>query len=140
MKNLLFPNIYKDYNGFEGFIPVNVGTSWLGIAKVEDDKAKEIIELGLGVEELNDEQYDSIKKKVEQSGTAYRNFQTVRQESDRHPNAQPAEAPLKESTESPSPKSEENPKDLIRVDAVDAEIEEPAPAPASKSKPKKGKK
>lgn len=139
MKNLLFPNIYRDYNGFEGFIPVNVGTSWLGIAKVEDKKAKELLDLGLGVEELNEEQYASIKKKVEQGGTAYRSFQTVRQESDKHPNAQPAEAPLKEDSESPSPKSD-NPKDLIRVDAVDAEVEPAEEKPAPKPKAKKGKK
>lgn len=140
MKNLLFPNIYRDYAGFEGFIPVNVGTSWLGIAKVEDEKAKEILDLKLGVEELNDSQYDSIKKKVEQSGTAYRNFQTVRQESDRHPNAQPAqEAPIKEDSGSQSPKKGDNPKDLIRVDAVDAEVEA-VEKPAPKPKAKKGKK
>ena len=136
MKNLLFPNIHRDYAGFEGFVPVNVGTSWLGIARLDDDKAKELLDLKMGVEELSDEAYDSIKKKVEQSGTAYRNFQTIRQESDRHPNAQPAEAPLQEPSESQSPKSE-NPKDLIRVDAVEAEVEE---KPAPKAKAKKGKK
>ena len=137
MKNLLFPNAHRAYAGFEGYIPVNVGTSWIGIAIVEDAKAKEILELKVGVREISDADYESIKKKLQEGGTAYRSFQTVTQNPEKHPNAQPAEeAPLKDSG-SPSPKA--SPKDLIKMEAVDAEVEE-VPAPKPKAKSKKGRK
>ena len=137
MKNLLFPNAHRAYAGFESYIPVNVGTSWIAIALVEDAKAKEILELNVGVREISDADFDSIKKKLQEGGTAYRSFQTVTQNPERHPNAQPAEEAQIKDSGSPSPKA--SPKDLIKREAVDAEVEE-IPMPKSKPKSKKGRK
>ena len=43
MKYLHFENANKDYNGYEGgFIPVLIGSSWVGLAHREDKVAKEL--------------------------------------------------------------------------------------------------
>lgn len=135
MKYLHFENANKDYNGYEGFIPVLIGSSWVGLAQVEDKVAKELKDVP-GVTELSESDWDWYKKKVGGEKIAFRNFTTVQQEPEKNPNANYAEEAGKPE---PSPTSD-NPKDLIEVDVVEVEkpLEEEAPAP--KPKAKRGKK
>lgn len=135
MKYLHFENANKDYNGFEGFIPVLIGSSWVGLAEVEDKVAEELKDVP-GVMELSEADWDWYKKKVGGEKIAFRNFATVQQEPEKNPNANYAE---EVKSEAGKPSSSDNPKDLIEVDVVEVEKpleEEPVPKP----KAKKGKK
>ena len=119
---LLFDNINKAYNGFESFQPVLVGSSWVGIAKVEDKYAKTLLKED-GVTKLSDEDFKWYKKKVLEEAVTFRQLNTIKQEANKDPNAEYVEEEKKAPSKSQSPKKK-NPKDLIRVEAVDAETEE----------------
>ena len=141
MKKLHFENANKDYNGYEGFIPVLVGTSWIGLAEVEDKVAEELKDLP-GVSVLSDKDWDWYKKKVGEEKIAFRQFSTIKQEPEKNPNASYAE---ETKSEAGKPSSSDNPKDLIEVDAVEVtdplkDDEEEVKKPAPKSRAKKGKK
>lgn len=120
---LLFDNINKSYNGFESFQPVLVGSSWVGIAKVEDKYAKTILKED-GVTELSDDDFQWYKKKVLEEAVTFRRLNTIKQEASKDPNAEYAEEEKSAPSKSPSPKKKKNPKDLIRVEAVEAETKE----------------
>lgn len=125
---LYFENIKQDYNGFERFTPVLVGSSWIGIADVEDSLGKDLIKFS-GVSEISDSDYEWYKKKLTAEQIAFRQFGTVKQEPEKNPNADYAEEIQSVSGES---QSLEDPKELIEVDVVETpEPEEPA-APKKK--------
>jgi hypothetical protein len=135
MKYLHFENANQDYNGYEGFIPVLIGSSWVGLAEVEDKVAKELKGTS-GVTELSQKDWEWYKKKVGGEKIAYRDFITVKQEPEKNPNASYVE---EVKSEVGKPSSSDNPKDLIEVDVV--EVEKPLEeTEQSASKPKKGKK
>lgn len=119
---LLFNNINKSYNGFEGYVAVQAGGGWVGIADVQDDYAKELLK-EQGVKEITPEVFDWYKKKVLAEATSFRQFSTVRQESDRNPVAEYVEEVKSAPSESVSP---EDPKDLVKVETIE---EKPAPKP-----------
>lgn len=120
---LLFDNINKAYNGFEAYQPVLVGSSWVGIARVEDKYAKTLLKED-GVTKLSDEDFDWYKKKVLEEAVTFRRLNTVKQEANKDPNAEYAEEEKVAPSKSQSPKKKKNPKDMIRVEAVDAETED----------------
>ena len=129
MKNLLFENANISYNGFDSFLPVLVGTSWVGLAKLEDKDAKELLKVN-GVKELSDADFSWYESKISGEEIAYRSFTTIKQDS--------AEVPHATYSEKSEPKrAGDNAKELINVDVVDVEDpleEEPQP---KKSKGKK---
>lgn len=132
---LLFENIYKDYEGFDSFTPALVGSSWVGLAEVEKKLGDKLVKVA-GVSELNESDWDWYKKKATGEPIAYRQFNTVKQEPERNPNADYVE----EVKEKPGKSaSSDNPKDLIEVDVVEVEkpLEDEAPTP---KKTKKGSK
>lgn len=124
---LLFDNINVPYNGFDSYQPVLVGSSWVGIASVEDKFAKTLLKEN-GVTELSEEDFDWYKKKVLEEAVTFRKFSTLKQQADRSPLADYAEEEKSGSSKSPSPKgkakAKANPKDMIRTEAVDAETVE----------------
>ena len=128
MKNLLFENANISYAGFDSFLPVLVGTSWIGLAKLEDKDAKELLKVK-GVKELSDADFNWYESKVSGEEIAYRSFATIKQDS--------AQVPHATYSEKPEPKKAgDDAKELINVDVVDVEdpLEEPLP---KKSKGKK---
>ena len=138
MKKLHFENANKDYDGYEGFIPVLVGSSWIGLAEVEDKVAEKLKDVP-GVTILSDKDWDWYKKKVGEEKIAFRQFATVQQEPEKNPNANYAE---EVKSEAGKPSSSDDPKDLIEVDAVEVTdpLSEEEEKPAPKPRAKKGKK
>lgn len=133
---LYFENANKDYDGFEGFIPVLIGSSWIGLAEVKDEIGKKLKDIP-GVQVLSDEDWDWYKKKVGVEKIAFRQFSTIPQDPVKNPNANYAEETKKESGSSPSSDSP-----VIDVDVVDVidPMEEIEDKPTPKPKAKRGKK
>lgn len=131
---LLFENIYKDYEGFDSFTPVLVGSSWVGLAQVEKDLGSKLSKVA-GVTELNDADWEWYKKKASGEPIAYRQFSTIKTEPEKNPNADYVVEVKEEPGKSAS---SDNPKDLIEVDAV--EVEKPLEDAPTPKKSKKGSK
>ncbi len=133
---LKFLNINLDYDGFDDFHPLLLGSSWIGIAEVDDATGKKLLKLR-GVEEVTDEVWDWFKKKQGGEEIAYRKFSTIRQEPAKNPVADYAEpTPAVPATESPS----DDPKDLVKVIDVDEKGSLLAKGITDGKKSKKGKK
>lgn len=130
---LKFSNVNKSYNGFEGYIPVQAGGGWVGIADVEESYGKELVK-ELGVEEITPEVFEWFKKKLLAEPVTYRNLSTIRQDADKNPIADYVEEVKRAPSESPSPK---DPKDIVKVEAVEAEIEPEVVIERPKSRSKK---
>jgi len=131
---LLFENANKDYDGFKNFIPALIGSTWVGLADVPEDKGEELLK-HKGVTKLSDSDWDWYKKKLTDEAIAYRSFGTVKQEPEKNPNASYAVEEIKE-LETGSSESSDNPKDLIEVDEV--EVSDPT-TEEDESKPKGSK-
>lgn len=130
---LKFSNVNKSYNGFEGYVPVQAGGGWVGIADVEDSFGKELVKEA-GVEEITPEVFDWFKKKLLAEPVTYRNLSTIRQDADRNPIAEYVEEVRHAPSESPSPK---DPKDIVKVESVEAEVVEESVEVKPKSRSKK---
>lgn len=130
---LKFSNVNKSYNGFEGYIPVQAGGGWVGIADVEESYAKELVK-EVGVEEITQEVFDWFKKKLLAEPVTYRNLSTIRQDADRNPTADYVEEVKRAPSKSLSPK---DPKDIVKVEAVEAEVVEKIVEAKPKSRSKK---
>ena len=128
---LLFNNINKTYKGFEGFVPVQAGGGWVGIADVEDSYAKELLE-EQGVKEITEDVFEWYKKKVLAEARSFRQFKTVPQESDKNPVAEYVEEVRSAPSESASPESD--PKELVKLGTVEAEKTKPAPKKSRRAK------
>ena len=107
---LKFSNVHQSYNGFEGYVPVQAGGGWVGIADVEDSYGKELLS-EKGVEEITPEVFDWFKKKVLAEPVTFRNLSTIRQDSDKNPIAEYVEEVKPAPSKSPSPETPDNPKD-----------------------------
>lgn len=134
---LLFDNIARDFGGFDSFVPILIGSSWMGLAHVDDKTGKGLVELP-GVKELSEERFEGFKKKLGREAIAYRSFTTHQQNPEKSPTADYAEA-LK--VEAEVKEVAEDPKELLQVEEVEVEnpLEEEAPAkpkPARKAKKK----
>tara|TARA_B100001093_G_C26499493_1_gene872675 strand:+ start:135 stop:533 length:399 start_codon:yes stop_codon:yes gene_type:complete len=126
---LLFDNANKSYDGFEEYVPVLVGSSWIGLANVDKPTGEKLLKIP-GVQKLSDEDWSFYKKKAGEEAVTFRKFNSIKQEADRHPLADHADPIKQESSESPSPKTktkskaQKNIKDMIKTEAVDAETED----------------
>jgi hypothetical protein len=115
MKHLYFKKMPYDY-GAE-VQPFLNGVKRRGIGSYDNKDAKVLMELhGNLVEELSDEQFEELKKKLTIVPTSFRAFRTLPQDSTKNPNAVYAE---KENKESDQSKAE----DLVEV--AEAEVEDP---------------
>tara|TARA_B100000212_G_C27371753_1_gene532905 strand:- start:1371 stop:1772 length:402 start_codon:yes stop_codon:yes gene_type:complete len=127
---LLFDNANKSYDGFEEYVPVLVGSSWVGLANVDKQIGEKLVKLA-GVQKLSDEDWDFYKKKAGEEAVTFRKFNSVRQEADRNPLAEHAVPIKQEGSESPLPKSKSKSakpkksiKEMIKTEAVDADTED----------------
>jgi len=97
--------------------PLTVGVKKRGIGSYQDKDAKILLKLHKGlVEELSEEQFEELKKKLRVVPTSFRAFKTLPQDATKDPNAVYAET---ENNESDQSKAE----DLIEV--AEAEVEDP---------------
>ena len=97
--------------------PFSNGVKQRGIGSYEDADAELLLELhGNLVEELSEEQYQELKKKLRIVPTSYRAFRTLPQDASKDPNAVYAET---ESNESDQSDAEE------LVEVAEAEVEDP---------------
>ena len=128
---LLFDNIARDFGGFDSFVPILIGSSWMGLANVDDKTGKGLVTLP-GVEELSEERFEGFQKKLGREAIAYRSFTTHQQSPEKSPTADYAEALKVEVKE-----VAEDPKALLKIEEVEVEKPLEDEAPAKSRKPKR---
>lgn len=97
--------------------PFANGVKQRGIGSYQDEDADLLLELhGNLIEELTEEQFAELKKKLRIAPTSYRAFRTLPQDASKNPNAVYAETESNESEQSDA-------EDLVEV--AEAEVEDP---------------
>lgn len=97
--------------------PFANGVKQRGIGSYQDEDADLLLELhGNLIEELTEEQFAELKKKLRIVPTSYRAFRTLPQDASKNPNAVYAETESNESEQSDA-------EDLVEV--AEAEVEDP---------------
>jgi hypothetical protein len=115
MKHLYFKKMPYD-DGAE-VQPFSNGVKKRGIGSYENKDAKILLKMhGDLVEELSEEQFEELKKKLTIVPTSFRAFRTLPQDPAKDPNAVYAETESKESEQSKA-------EDLVEV--AEAEVEDP---------------
>ena len=115
-KYLMFNNVNHEYGA--DFDVTQLGSRKRGFGKYQEKDAKLLIKLhGVLVDEISEEQFEDLKKKLSRVPVTYRLFGTQQQEADKNPNAVYAETKSKQAEESKPAK------DLIKVGV--AKVEDP---------------
>lgn len=128
---VLISGINSEIGGFKRFKPVLLGNVWSGLAEVSKAEAEELLKYP-AVKEISPEVAEFVKKKVNGEAIAYRSFRTHQQEATQNPNAVYAEKVEVE--------VKEDPKELLKVEAVEVDRPlEDKPAPTKTKSKAKGK-
>ena len=128
---LLFRSISRNYDGYAGFTPVMAGSTWFGVAKEPATLGKKLVKLD-GVEEIDEEEFNKLKKKVNDEAIAYRQPVAAHINPAKNPNAVYAEKPADGTEQGTS-----DPKDLLTIEEV--EVDRPLEDSPPKRARKKGR-
>ena len=128
---LHFENGSIKYDGFDSYVRLQVGSSWEGIAEVDNDLGKSLVKVP-GVTKLSDSDWEWYKKKSVEDPVAYRQFGVIKQDSTQNPNAVYAQE-----AGSPSNTPTSGEQEVIEVEVEDVTppvAEEEPPTPKRKGK------